>query len=289
MYGKILAVAVDLVLRGKMKPITGPLNTVFETVDIPFHKVPTRSELQARLEDRNPAIRRHSQFLLTRIERDGKLPVSYPYPVQVWKFGRAMKMIVLAGEVVVDYSLRLKSQYGWDNTWVAAYANDVFGIYLRGASERRRLRRRWRDDSIWAAERVRRRRRRDHHREDCRPGGTDRHCTDELGNPMLLEEMTWEEVNQLDRSTVVVAPFGAVEQHSLHLPLETDALIASELSRRLDTACDGKLLVMPTQWLGPRTIWASAAPSRRLHPPTSRWSRRFWIPSHRRVSRSCCC
>ena len=67
---------------------------------------------------------------------------------------------------------------------------------------------------------------------------------------MLLQEMTWEEVSKLDRSTVVVAPFGATEQHSLHLPLETDARIASELSRRLDAACGGKLLVLPTQWLG---------------------------------------
>lgn len=67
---------------------------------------------------------------------------------------------------------------------------------------------------------------------------------------MFLPEITWEEVNQLDRSIVVVAPFGATEQHSLHLPLETDALIAQELSRRLDAACDGQLLVLPTQWLG---------------------------------------
>jgi creatinine amidohydrolase len=67
---------------------------------------------------------------------------------------------------------------------------------------------------------------------------------------MLLEEMTWEEVNQLDRSTVVVAPFGATEQHSLHLPLQTDALIARELGRRLDATCGGQLLVLPTQWLG---------------------------------------
>jgi len=27
---------------------------------------------------------------------------------------------------VVDYALRLRAQYGWDNTWVAAYSNDVF-------------------------------------------------------------------------------------------------------------------------------------------------------------------
>ena len=26
----------------------------------------------------------------------------------------------------VDYSLRFKKQYGWDDTWVAGYSNDVF-------------------------------------------------------------------------------------------------------------------------------------------------------------------
>jgi creatinine amidohydrolase len=62
--------------------------------------------------------------------------------------------------------------------------------------------------------------------------------------------MTWQEVDSCDRSTIVVVPFGAMEQHSLHLPLETDALIAQELSRRLDAACNGTLLILPTQWLG---------------------------------------
>ena len=62
--------------------------------------------------------------------------------------------------------------------------------------------------------------------------------------------MTWQEVDSYDRSTIVVVPFGAMEQHSLHLPLETDALIAQELSRRLDAACGGSLLILPTQWLG---------------------------------------
>lgn len=67
---------------------------------------------------------------------------------------------------------------------------------------------------------------------------------------MFLPEMTWQEVDKLDRSTVAVASFGATEQHGAHLPLETDALIGQELARRLDQACGGRLLVLPTQWLG---------------------------------------
>lgn len=82
---------------------------------------------------------------------------------------------------------------------------------------------------------------------------------------MFLAEMTWQQVDELDRSTLVVATFGATEQHGQHLPLETDALIGGELARRLDQKCGGRLLTLPTQWLGlsthhmgfPGTITAS--------------------------------
>jgi creatinine amidohydrolase len=67
---------------------------------------------------------------------------------------------------------------------------------------------------------------------------------------MRLAEMTWQEVDALDRATIVVVPFGAMEQHGRHLPFETDALIAETLCRRLDESLGGRLLVLPTQWLG---------------------------------------
>jgi len=31
------------------------------------------------------------------------------------------------GELVVDYALRFKAKYGWSDTWIAGYSNDVFG------------------------------------------------------------------------------------------------------------------------------------------------------------------
>lgn len=67
---------------------------------------------------------------------------------------------------------------------------------------------------------------------------------------MFLQEMTWQQIDALNRSTVVVATFGAMEQHGTHLPLETDTLIGQEIARRLDKACDQRLLILPTQWLG---------------------------------------
>jgi hypothetical protein len=126
MYGETLAAAVMEVLAGKMKPVGGRVRAAFETVELPFEKPPSREELTRRLDDSDALRRRHAKLLLGVIEKDGALPAAYPYPVQVWQLGRDLTWIFLAGEVVVDYSLRLKAKHGWDDLWVAAYSNDVF-------------------------------------------------------------------------------------------------------------------------------------------------------------------
>jgi neutral ceramidase len=126
MYGRILAAAVDLVLHGKMKPVAGPLRTAFERVNIPFQAPPSRTQLQERLKSKDSNLRTQAERMLRVLERDGKLPDHYPDPVQVWQFGPTLKFIALGGEVVADYALRFKERYGWENTWVSGYSNDVF-------------------------------------------------------------------------------------------------------------------------------------------------------------------
>jgi len=125
-YGRILAAAVDEVLRSKMTPLTGAIHAAFARVDVPFQKPPSREELRKALDNATGFDRQHVKRLLKLIERDGKLMDHYPYPVQVWQFGHALKIIFLGGEVVSDYALRLKAQYGWETTWVAGYSNDIF-------------------------------------------------------------------------------------------------------------------------------------------------------------------
>lgn len=125
-YGQIMAAAVDEALLGKMRPQSGPVKAAYALVDVPFQKPPSRAEFEARLKDKNEAVQRHARYMLSILDRDGKLPERYPYPIQVWQFGKGVTWIILGGEVVVDYSLRFKKQYGWDNVWVAGYSNDVF-------------------------------------------------------------------------------------------------------------------------------------------------------------------
>ncbi len=40
-------------------------------------------------------------------------------------FGDGLAMVFLPGEVVVDYSLRLKKEFGSSRLWINSYANDV--------------------------------------------------------------------------------------------------------------------------------------------------------------------
>jgi len=125
-YGEILASATDQVLSDRMRSINGPLETAFVLVDIPFQQTPSREEFHRRLTNSNATIRRHARFMLEMLDREGKLPDHYSYPIEVWQFAKDLTFIALGGEVVVDYSLRFKRQYGFDSLWVAGYSNDVF-------------------------------------------------------------------------------------------------------------------------------------------------------------------
>jgi len=124
-HGEMLAAAVEDVLRAKMTPLAGPLAATFDHIDLPYRTAPTREDLQAELKSDNELARRHGQRVLGILDRGGKLPTSYSYPVQVWEFGRSLRFIALGGEPVADIGLRLKRQYGFDTTWVAGYSNDV--------------------------------------------------------------------------------------------------------------------------------------------------------------------
>lgn len=126
MYGAIVAAAVDEVLKGKRRPIEAKLRTVLETVEVRFVAPPTRAQLEEEKKSKDPLLQRHGAMLLEVLDREGRIPDTYPYPVQVWRFSPELTLIALAGEVVADYSLRLKAAHGWGKTWVAGYSNDGF-------------------------------------------------------------------------------------------------------------------------------------------------------------------
>jgi hypothetical protein len=125
-YGGQFADAVDRVLAQPLTPLDPKLKFTYREIKLPFGTLPTRAELQAQTsEPDTPG--RWARRMLADLERDGALPSTYPYPIQLWRFGEKLNWIFLGGEVVVDYALKLKAEHGRDSTWVAAYSNDVMG------------------------------------------------------------------------------------------------------------------------------------------------------------------
>ena len=122
-HGNELAASVKTVLSGSMAPVSGQVKSVLGGVMIPLAPTPTKDEWQARLKDQNAFVKRHAERWLTKLNRDGKIMSEYPYTIQILQIGD-MKLVALAGEVVTDYSLRLKKEFG-GNTWVAGYSNDL--------------------------------------------------------------------------------------------------------------------------------------------------------------------
>jgi len=126
-HGLAVAGAVADVASHPMSPVGGPIACAFRIVELAFATPPSKEDLAKRSESTNPHIRRHARRMLDIIEKDGALPRTYPYPVQVWRFGRTLTVVALGGEVVVDYALRIKRELAGEKVWVIAYSNDVCG------------------------------------------------------------------------------------------------------------------------------------------------------------------
>jgi hypothetical protein len=126
-YGRELAEGVDGALASKLKPVAPKLTTAFEEIELPFDTLPTRAELELAVAKGEKPTAPWAKWLLDERDREGKLAATYPYPIQAWKLGDQFTWLFLGGEVVVDYSSRLKAELGRDDIWVASYTNDVMG------------------------------------------------------------------------------------------------------------------------------------------------------------------
>jgi neutral ceramidase len=124
-YGQELGDAVLAVVNGQTSPVNGPLLCAFEEIPLKLSAPPSREDIQKQIESGDIYVQRRAKKLMQTLDEKGALETSYPYPVQVWQFSDTLQLSALAGEVVVDYSLLLKYEYGRDKQFVIAYANDV--------------------------------------------------------------------------------------------------------------------------------------------------------------------
>jgi hypothetical protein len=123
--GTAISTAINELLQRSLKPVNRELTCRLTRFSLPLDTARTREEWDQRAASNNHWIAYHAKRNLARLDRGEKLPIELPYVVQVWSFGDELAMVFLAGEVVVDYSLRLKREFDASRLWINAYANDV--------------------------------------------------------------------------------------------------------------------------------------------------------------------
>jgi neutral ceramidase len=123
-HGAAVAREVGRLLTGPMTALPGRIAAGYRLIELPFGPLPTREQLSAKV-GRPGAEGYLARALIERLDRGEGLPDRLPYPVQAWSFGDALAMVLLGGEVVVDYALRLGRECDAGRLWVVAYSNDV--------------------------------------------------------------------------------------------------------------------------------------------------------------------
>lgn len=122
-YGKQIADAVDRVFSKPLQKMESKVVANYAEVPLKFAKIPDKEQLSKTTESSNRYEVSRAKRLLSQLESAGKIESTYPYPVQTWQMGD-VKFVMLGGEVVVDFSLRLKNELE-GSVVVGAYMNDV--------------------------------------------------------------------------------------------------------------------------------------------------------------------
>jgi hypothetical protein len=131
-HGRALANGVETALETRnTRELHGPLRVALDYATLQFAGPPSREEVEAEIASSNKYARYHGQALLDELKKTGTIQTEFSsFPIQAVQFGNQLTLIAICGEVVVDYSLRLKRELTDQNNsivWVAGYSNYVFG------------------------------------------------------------------------------------------------------------------------------------------------------------------
>ncbi len=123
-HGESLAREANRLLATTLTELTNAPTCRLQTIQVPFQPHFTRSQWESRAKSAG-IVGYHARKWLARLDHGEAPSPTLAYPVQTWCFGDQLALVFLGGEVVVDYSLRLKRGLDASRLWVNAYANDV--------------------------------------------------------------------------------------------------------------------------------------------------------------------
>jgi neutral ceramidase len=125
-HGRDLADAADRALAKPTKRIEGRFSSALEDITLTFARIPTAEELRIAREKDQPNKEMHqawSAVVAEQLRTKGEKILEYSYPIQAWRIG-SLSWAALGGEVVIDYSNRLRRETDSD-LWVFGYSTDV--------------------------------------------------------------------------------------------------------------------------------------------------------------------
>lgn len=124
-HGLELAGAVMGVLGRPMQRVRGPFKLAYEELDLPLAPPPGREQLEEDARSENVHVRMRAERYLKLLDAGQPLPEAVKLPVAAVRFGDDLTFVLMGGEVVVDYSRRLKRLLAADGVWPIGYAYEV--------------------------------------------------------------------------------------------------------------------------------------------------------------------
>jgi hypothetical protein len=124
-HGLELAGAVIGVLDRPMRPVRGPFKLAYDEVDLPLAPPPSRQQLEQDARSEDVHVKLRAEAYLKLLDAGQPLPESVRLPAAVLRLGDDLTFVLMAGEVVVDYSHRLKRLLAEDHPWPIGYAYEV--------------------------------------------------------------------------------------------------------------------------------------------------------------------
>jgi putative membrane-bound dehydrogenase-like protein len=121
--GAEIAHEVQRLQKLPLKPIIGPISTTLKHIELPLKPLPSRDKLESLAANNTPE-GYNAKYQLAKLDRGEPLQSAIDYPIQTWAFGDSLAMVFLAGEVCVDYSIRLKQDFDPARLWIHGYSND---------------------------------------------------------------------------------------------------------------------------------------------------------------------
>ncbi len=124
-HGLELAGAVMGVLGRPMRRVRGELKFAYEELDLPLAAPPAREQLEKDAHGEDVYVKARAANYLRLLDAGHPLPAAVKLPVAAVRLGDDLTFVLMGGEVVVDYSRRLKRILAADHVWTVGYAYEV--------------------------------------------------------------------------------------------------------------------------------------------------------------------